>query len=67
MLLKAVMAHHEEVLTGELNYDSLLFDAGLTDAVGGSRLVPARIRLDRVPGYARLRGDVSSAGDVVGS
>jgi hypothetical protein len=61
------MAHHEEVLTGELDRDSLLYDAALTDALRGSRLVPAVVFFDRGPGYARLCGGVSYAGDVVGS
>jgi len=61
------MAHHEEVLTGELDHDALLYDAACSDAVHGSRLVPAEAFFDRGPGYARLCGGASYAGDVVGS
>jgi N-methylhydantoinase B len=61
------MAHHEVVLTGALDHDSLLYDAGLTDAVRESRLVPAVVFFDRGSGYARLFGGASYAGDVGGS
>jgi N-methylhydantoinase B len=61
------MAHHEQVLTGELDHNALWYDATFTDAVHGSRLVPAEVFFDRGPGYARLWGGAWYAGDVVGS
>jgi hypothetical protein len=67
VLREAVMAHHQEVLTGELDRDSMLYDAALTDAVRGSRLAPAKVFFDRGPGHARLCDGASYAGDVVGS
>jgi hypothetical protein len=55
------------VLTGELDRDSLLYDAALTDAVHGSRLVPAEVFPDRGPRHARLSRGASHADHVVRS
>jgi hypothetical protein len=61
------MAHCGMAVAGEMDDDSLPDDAAATDAVRGSRLVPAEVFSVRGPGSAWLSEGASYTGDVVGS
>ena len=65
---EAATAHNEVVLTGELDDDSMLYDAAAASVARASGPARAEVFSDRGPGYARLSGGGSDAHvDSVGS